>query len=154
MSVCLRYSDNYDDAVEILNDGFMKVFFKLEKYDFQRSFKGWLRRLMINTAIDHHRKNSKHKHFYDIELADLQVSNDSLASRLNYDEIIRLVHLLPTAYRTVFCLYVIDGFKHEEIADKLGISVGASKSNLSRARKKLQSLLIQNYDHELQRMVR
>ena len=132
----------------------MKVFFKLDKYDFNKSFKGWLRRLMINTAIDHHRRNSKHKHFYDIELAVEQVSHDSIASKISHDEIIMLVQKLPTAYRTVFCLYVIDGFKHEEISKKLDISVGASKSNLSRARKKLQQMLIENYDHELQRMVK
>ena len=154
MSVCLRYSSDYDDAVEILNDGFMKVFLKLDKYDFEKSFKGWLRRLMINTAIDHHRKNAKHKHYYDIETVDVEASDQGIVSQIGHDEIIMLVQKLPTAYRTVFSLYVIDGYKHEEISKKLNISVGASKSNLSRARKKLQELLIQNYDHELQRVAR
>jgi RNA polymerase sigma factor (sigma-70 family) len=154
LSICIRYSSSYDDAVEILNEGFMKVFLKIDKYDFSKSFKGWLRRIMINTSIDHYRKNIKHKHLLDIERANELASEDCIASKISYDEIIELVQKLPTAYRTVFCLYVIDGYKHKEISRKLGISIGASKSNLSRARKKLKELLINIHGHGLQRMVR
>ncbi|HEY9049277.1 MAG TPA: RNA polymerase sigma factor, partial [Ohtaekwangia sp.] len=143
MSVCLRYSKTREEAKEILNDGFMKFFTHVHQHDEQASAKSWLRKIMINTAIDHYRKNNKHYHHQDIE--NIAVQNISTGATGNeqvaYEDLIALVQKLPDAYRAVFNLYVIDGFSHEEIAEQLGIVVGTSKSNLFKAREHLKNQL-------------
>ncbi|MEO1053924.1 MAG: RNA polymerase sigma factor [Bacteroidota bacterium] len=144
MSVCVRYSSTEDEAKEILNDGFMKVFTKLDLYDQKRSFKAWLRRILINTALDHYRKNLKHNNEVDIYLGENQYSEVNVVDDLSYNEIIGLVQCLSPAYRTVFSMYVIDGYTHEEIGEKLGISVGTSKSNLSKAKANLRKMLVKS----------
>ena len=141
MSICLRYANSHDDAVEVLNDGFMKVFVKIQQYDANRSFKGWLRKTLINTAIDQFRKQAKHHHNDDMEAAQGVAADGDAISDLSHEEIITLVQKLPKAYRTVFNLYAIDGYKHHEIAEMLDITIGTSKSNLSKARAKLQEQL-------------
>lgn len=147
MSVCLRYTRTRDEATEVLNDGFMKVFTKTEKYDPNKSFKGWLRRIMINTALDQYRQQSKHYFHEDVEAAENATDNGTVLNRLAYEELIVLVQQLTPAYRMVFNLYVIDGYTHEEIAGQLNISIGTSKSNLVRAREQLRNMLKQNgYD--------
>lgn len=144
MSVCIRYSMNREEATEVMNDGFLKVFTKINKYDTNRSFKGWLRKIMINTALDNYRHNLKHYYQQDLaHLPDTSAGNTILAD-LAYEEIVALVQMLSPAYRTVFNLYVIDGYTHEEISEMLGISVGTSKSNLSKARENLRALLKKN----------
>lgn len=149
MSVCLRYTSSRSEAIEVLNDGFLKVFTKLNLYDRSKSLKGWIRRIMINTSIDHYRHNLKHASTQgDLENA-LEVSAQETAiSKLSFDEIVAEIQELTPAYRAVFNLYVIDGFNHEEIAEILEISVGTSKSNLSRARAALQKRLAKIYTHE------
>jgi RNA polymerase sigma factor (sigma-70 family) len=147
MSISLRYSKNEDEAIEILNDGFMKVFTKIDKYDKEKSFKGWLRKILINTALDNYRKNLKfynHKPIEGLKQEDgRNVEND-----LNYEDIVRVIRELSPAYKLVFNLYVMDGYTHEEIADMLGISVGTSKSNLSKARANLREMLSKTYKDE------
>lgn len=148
MSICLRYTSGRSEATEVLNEAFMKVFTKLEMYDAQKSLKGWIRRIMINTSIDYYRQNHRYTESEDIDNA-LHVSTpESTLSNISYDEIINEIQELTPAYRNVFNLYVIDGYKHEEIAEQLGISVGTSKSNLSRARAILQNRLAKMYTHE------
>ncbi len=140
LGICIRYSKNREEANEILNDGFMKVFNKIEKYDVTRSFEGWLKRIMINTAIDHYRVNKKH--YYQEDVAELNHSVPERAiDELSYEELLLLVQKLSPAYRTVFSLFAIDDYTHEDIAKQLGISIGASKSNLSKARAKLKQML-------------
>ncbi len=142
MSICLRYTSDSDEAQEILNDGFMKVFTKIHTYQAERPFIFWLRRIMINTSIDYYRK--KPKDVYSIEIEEVRSISSSEAdaiSEINEQDLLKLVQDLPPSYRTVFNLYVMDGFKHEEIAQKLGIHVGTSKSNLAKARKHLQKKL-------------
>jgi len=147
MSVCLRYTRSRDEAIEVLNDGFMKVFTKTEKYDPERSFKGWLRRIMINTALDYYRQQVKHYFHEDVEMAAHTSTNETVIGTLAHEELIRLVQRLTPAYRMVFNMYVIDGYSHEEIAEQLEISVGTSKSNLARAREQLRNMLKQEgYD--------
>ena len=147
MSVCLRYTRTRDEAIEVLNDGFLKVFTKTEKYDPGKSFKGWLRRIMINSALDHYRRQAKHYFHEDVEAAADVHATDTVLGHLAHNELIELVQRLSPAYRLVFNLYVIDGFAHEEIAQQLGISVGTSKSNLARAREQLRNMLKQEgYD--------
>jgi len=146
MSICLRYSKNADEAVEVLNDGFMKVLTKIKKYDQNRSFKGWLRKIMINTALDNYRHNLKYYHSYDVENGEAAPVAENALSDMAYQEIVAMVQNLSPAYRTVFNLYVVDGYTHEEIAEMLRISVGTSKSNLSKARENLRNMLKKNKD--------
>jgi RNA polymerase sigma-70 factor (ECF subfamily) len=150
MTVCLRYARTRDQAMEAANDGFLKVFRDLHRFDPTRhpqdvlgSFRGWLKRIMIHTAIDHYRANERHQ--YQQELDDVTLNQaDSAATpldSLSYDELLALVQRLPPAYRAVFNLIVIDGFGHEEVAEQLRISVGTSKSNLFKARAHLRTML-------------
>jgi RNA polymerase sigma-70 factor (ECF subfamily) len=149
MAIGLRYCKNYDQAVEVVNDGFLKVFTKLEMYNTGKSFKGWLRRIMINSSIDHYRKERKHQGMDDIESQNITSSMPSAVENISYDEVIKQIQSLTPAYRAVFNLYAIDGYTHQEIGDMLGISTGTSKSNLSRARKHLQNALTKLYRDEL-----
>lgn len=146
MSITLRYADSREQAAEILNDAFMKVFTNIGKYDLNRPFKPWLRRIIVNTAINHYHKHNKDRQLVDLELAEDEVNTkEDVLSGISYDEIIEMVQQLSPAYRTVFNLYVIEGFKHKEIAEMLDISVGTSKSNLSKAKKNLQSIVEKNF---------
>lgn len=148
MAICDCYANNEDDAVEILNDGFLKIFREIHRYSPAyaneiNSFKGWLRKIMVCTAIDHFRKYKKHRLVGELDVAVLQLSvheADGL-DKISYDEIIGFIQKLSPAYRTVLSLFIIEGYSHEEIADQLGISVGTSKSNLAKARKQLQKIL-------------
>lgn len=148
MAICDRYANKQDDAIEILNDGFLKVFREIHHYqpaysDVVSSFKGWVRKIMVYTAIDHFRKNQKHKLVTQLDPVEYQMAATSANAidKLSYDEIIRAIQELSPGYRTVFNLFVIDGLSHDEIAEKLDISTGTSKSNLSKARKQLQKIL-------------
>lgn len=141
MSICVRYSKSNEEAREVLNDGFMKVFTKIEKYDSEKSFKGWLRRVMINTALDNYRHNFKHYHHRDIEEAEQVFIAETITHQLSHADLMQLIQQLSPGYRTVFNLYAIDGYTHEEISELLGISVGTSKSNLFKARIHLQAML-------------
>lgn len=146
MSITLRYAESRDEAAEILNDAFMKVFTNIKKYDKNRPFKPWLRRIIINTAINHYHKTKKHREIESIDFAENNLGEEQqIISGISYEEIIEMVQRLTPAYRTVFNLYVIEGFKHREIADMLDIAVGTSKSNLSKAKKNLQSILEKNF---------
>ncbi|HVE61071.1 MAG TPA: sigma-70 family RNA polymerase sigma factor [Chitinophagaceae bacterium] len=160
MSICDRYTNNYEDAVETVNDGFLKIFREIVHYkpaynNVVSSFTGWLRKIMINTAIDHFRKNQKFR--FVVELDDNMVNFSSgfedVIDKISTGEIIKAIKLLSPACRTVFNLYVIEGFTHDEIANKLGISSGTSKSNLFKAKKQLQKLLVQENQIFLKRNV-
>ncbi len=124
----------------------MKVFTNIEKYDLDRPFKPWLRQIIVNTAINQYHKNQKKLQKTDLESINHKPARDQeVLSGISYDEIIEMVQELTPAYRTVFNLYVIEGFKHKEIADMLNIAVGTSKSNLSKAKKNLQSIVEKNF---------
>lgn len=141
MTVCLHYSKNREEAKEIVNDSFVKVFDKLGRYDNSLSFKAWLRRIIINTAIDYHRMYHKNKPTLEIVDTNEPATWESGFDKLAMDDLLAMVQALSPMYRLVFNLYIMEGLKHEEIAKKLGISVGTSKSNLSRAKLKLQRML-------------
>ncbi len=141
MGVSLRYSNDRTEAMEIVNLGFFKVLTQLNKYDRKLSFKGWLRRIMINTAIDYYRRNAKHQHLVDVSYAKDESVNFDALDQISEKEIMEAIQQLPPSYKMVFNLYVIEGFKHDEVAEQLGISVGTSKSNLAVARNKLQKTL-------------
>jgi len=152
LKVCIRYAYSEDEALEIMNDGFMKVFTKIQKFTPELSFYGWVRRIMINTALDHFRKNKKHLSNQNLDaLIESNIepgTPENVISRLSFEDIIGFVQQLSPVYRTVFNLYVIDGFTHEEIAEHLNISVGTSKSNLAKARANLRRLLQHAYHEE------
>ncbi len=115
------------------------------------SFKGWLRRVMINSAIDYYRRNEKHYHNLDISHAHYEPSQESALDQLSEQEIITAIQQLPPSYRMVFNLFAIEGYKHEEIGHKLGISAGTSKSNLAIARNKLKRILITSNDQGIRK---
>jgi RNA polymerase sigma-70 factor (ECF subfamily) len=155
MAICDRYTSNEEDALEILNDGFLKIFKEIHHYspayaDVVSSFKGWLRKIMVYTAIDHFRKYHKHKMVIDLDQAGLQLSSggEDAIDKLSYEEIIRGIQDLSPAYRAVLNLFIIEGLSHEEIAAKLEISTGTSKSNLSKARRQLQKILFKQNEIE------
>lgn len=142
MSICLRYADNRDEAAEILNDGFMKVFQNIGRFDLKRPFKPWLRRIIVNTAINHYHQKNRVLKAEELEKVRQQSANEEkVLSGITYDEIVDMLRKLPPAYRTVFNLHVIEGYKHEEIAHMLGVSVGTSKSNLFKAKEQLRRIL-------------
>ena len=148
MAICDRYADNQDDAVEILNDGFLKVFKEIHRYkpayaNEVGSFTGWLRKIMTCTAIDHFRKNKKHKLVGELDAATYHISanNEGALDRVSYHEILKFIQNLSPGYRVVLNLFIVEGYSHEDIARQLGISVGTSKSNLAKARKQLQKIL-------------
>lgn len=141
MSICLRYTDTRDEAAEILNDGFMKIFTNIMKFDLSKPFKPWLRRIMINTSINHYRQKQRLIHAEEMDGLKEDADSDQILSSINYREIIELLKKLPPSYRTVFNLHVIEGYKHEEIATLLGITTGASKSALFKAKEHLKKIL-------------
>lgn len=140
LSVCARYSRNSEEAKEVVNDGFMKVFSKVDQYNPEMSFKGWLRKIMINSAIDQYRKELKFQHHSSVEKV-IEFTSPRILSDLSHEDLIGLIQKLSPAYRTVFSLYVIDGYTHPEISKMLKISEGTSKSNLLKARENLRSML-------------
>lgn len=141
MGICLRYATNRYEAAEIMNQGFLKIFTHLGKYDTAKPFKAWLGRIMINTSIDYYRANLKTAGNEDLDNVH-HLSDDNPADRnLNYNELVALIQHLPPAYRAVFNLYAIEGYTHEEIGELLHISSGTSKSNLHKAREKLKKMI-------------
>ena len=142
MGVCLRYTATREQATEVLNDGFLKVFTRIEQYNPDLPFKSWLRRILINTALDQYRQEVRHYYHDDVSVAEQTPAQQPDAhSMLAHEELIGLIQQLSPAYRVVFSLYVMDGFSHDEIAAQLSISVGTSKSNLARARENLKKML-------------
>lgn len=143
MSICLRYANNKDEAKEILNDSFLKVFDKIHHLSPPYNFKAWLRRILINTAIDYLRRNKPFLYSADSsEVKSVEVEPTAF-DYLSEQDLLQMVQELPPTYRTVFNLFAIEGYSHEEIAKTLEISVGTSKSNLHKARQALQKKLLE-----------
>jgi RNA polymerase sigma-70 factor (ECF subfamily) len=129
------------DAAGILNDGFFKAFKHISKYETDKAFMPWLGRIITNTAIDYYRTNLKFADHADITEHEHIAQVSSVYDQLAYHDLLAMIQKLTPAYRTVFNLYAIDGYTHEEIGEILNISVGTSKSNLFKARQKLQEML-------------
>ena len=141
LGVCHRYSSNQDDALDILHEGFIKILNNIHKYQPGTSLIAWMRRIMINTAIDYYRMQTRRR-TEDLETAfEVHTSEPDALSKLTVQEIIRCIQQLSPAYRSVFNLYVVEGFSHKEIADMLDITESTSRSNLVKARSKLKDLL-------------
>jgi RNA polymerase sigma-70 factor (ECF subfamily) len=143
LAVCMRYINQHMEAEDVMINGFMRVFDKIEQFKYEGSFEGWLRRIMVNEALGYIRKNKSLFMQVDIEDVHQQpglyhIDSDGLEA----EDLLNLVQQLPTGYRTVFNLYAIEGYSHKEIAETLGISENTSKSQLSRSRALLQQLLV------------
>ena len=148
MSVCFRYSRNREDAEDVLNEGFMRVFEKLHTFNATGSLEGWIRKVIVNVAIAKFNVGSKLYRFVDIDTVQINDHNSNdIYSNLNAKELILQIQKLPPVYQMVFNLYVFEGLKHKEIAEQLNISEGTSKSNLSDARtwlkKRIQDLSVE-----------
>lgn len=145
MSVCFRYVSDREEAVGIVNEGFLKIFNNLKKFDAQYDLKPWLKTIMVNTAINHVKKMKKYDAEIGLDHAETVPTANDILSKINYEELVNMIHGLSLAYRTVFNMHVLDGYKHEEIAEKLGITVGTSKSNLTRAKANLREMIQLRY---------
>lgn len=141
MSISLRYANNRDEAAEVLNDAFMKIFSNLTKFDLAKPFKPWLRKILVNTAINHYHRKQREIRVEEMQNAKNESDTEKILSGISYHEVIALLQKLPPAYRTVFNLYVIEGYTHEEISGMLHIAVGTSKSNLFKAKEQLKIIL-------------
>ncbi|UEG52095.1 RNA polymerase sigma factor [Mucilaginibacter daejeonensis] len=149
MGVGLRYCDSRDDALEVVNDAFIKVFNTIMSYNADRSFKAWLRRIIINTAIDRRRKDLKFQLHTDMDHAGHIGHNHTAIHLLNAKDILKLLDGLPTVQRAIFNLYEIDGYDHEEISVMLSIPASSSRVYLSRAKEKLRkALTTEAHSHE------
>jgi RNA polymerase sigma-70 factor (ECF subfamily) len=147
LSICRLYTYSNDDAVSILNDSFLKVFTSIKKEGYNNSipFKNWLRKILINTAIDNYRKNSRHNNHIEISEAANVLATTNSVENLNAEDILKLLDQLPEQHRLVFNLYEIQGFNHQEISLKLAISESTSRVFLTRAKKKLRVLIGKNF---------
>jgi RNA polymerase sigma-70 factor (ECF subfamily) len=142
MSVTLRYAGNEEDAIELANDAFLKVFLNVRQFDKSKPFKPWFRRILVNTAINYIKKKQQIR-MQPLSQSALDIPDtDEILARIGFDELMAIVQRLTAAYRAVFNMYVVEGFTHEEIAAQLGISVGTSKSNLSKARANLRQIVL------------
>ncbi|MBO7523372.1 MAG: sigma-70 family RNA polymerase sigma factor [Bacteroidales bacterium] len=143
-ALCLRYSNDREEASDVLQEGFVRIFNRLRDYKKEGSFEGWMRKIMVNTALEKYREN----HFLynvdsidDINETDLETAEVDADNELEANDLIGMIKSLPPQYKMVFNLYAIEGYSHKEIGQMLGITVGTSKSNLSRARAILQRMV-------------
>lgn len=142
MGVCLRYMKDIDKAEDALQDGFVKVFSKLNKYKGDGSLEGWIRRVIVNTCLDQLRKDQKFKANVSVDDYGYLVQNDEgIIDSMSEKDLLKLVERLPEGYRIVFNMFAIEGYSHKEIAEELNISENTSKSQYSRARAYLRNKL-------------
>ncbi len=142
MGVCLRYARNSDEAEDVLQDAFIKIFNKLPEYVKKGSLEGWVRRIVVNTALDSYRKNKKHQQDVEAGSVDYLLKQKSyIIEELNAQDLLVIINNLPEGYRMVFNLFAIEGYSHKEIAERMGITESTSKSQYSRAKKVLRDIL-------------
>lgn len=143
LGVCMRYATDKMEAEDMLQNGFIKVFRKVDDFRGEGSFEGWLRRIMVHSSIEYYRKHHKMMQLVDIEIPGADQSVDPLAaSNLGVQDLLRIIQELPPGYRMVFNMYAIEGYSHKEIGEIMSISEGASKSQLSRARAILKEQIL------------
>ena len=141
--ICLRYAANTEDAKDILQDGFVKVFINLSKFKAAGSFEGWMRRIFVNTAIEHYRRKNQLYAISENQEENIPNQDISALDELAAEDIIKLISELPNGYRTVFNLFAVEGYSHKEIAALFSISEENSRIKLNRARQKLKKILMQ-----------
>ena len=149
LSVCYRYTKSWDDAEDVLQEGFVKVFKNLNQFKFEGELGGWIRRIMVNTAINFLKKNSKYQQELSFTDGVLHpVSNDNPEITINAKDLAALIRQLPTGYQTIFNMYAVEGYSHQEIGQMMGINEGTSRSQYSRARNLLISWLKKNTEED------
>lgn len=141
-SICLRYAKDHHSAEDILQEGFIKVFKYIGNFRREGSFEGWLRRIFVNTAIEHLRKNVSLYSIVDKDDKPIDIVDESIFDHLDQQDLLNMVQSLSPGYRTVFNLYVVEGYSHKEIGKLLSISEGTSKSQLARSRQILQKKVL------------
>lgn len=158
LGICVRYTRNRDEAEDVLQEGFIKIFKKIGSFEGRGSFEGWLKRVMVNTAINYIKSNSKYLFQEEYDITNINHTKDQIDEvniietdvAFEPQELLKMVNELPDGYRLVFNMYVFDGLTHQEIADSVGIKVGTSKSQLSKARKYLR----EQVDQKQQKLVK
>jgi RNA polymerase sigma factor (sigma-70 family) len=153
-AVCLRYSNNADDAQDLLQEGFVKIFKNLDRFRAEGSFEGWVRRVFVNTSIEHYRKKVNLTSTSEREEALIEDGSVNALDKLAEKDIIALVQDLSPGYRAVFNMYAIEGYSHKEIGSILGISEGTSKSQLARAKGILQKKVTEFLDEKRKSLTR
>jgi RNA polymerase sigma factor (sigma-70 family) len=148
MGIALRFSSCRDNALEITNDSFLKIFRNIGSHQIDKEFKAWIRRIVVNSALDYYRREKKHDLEISIDKASDESEDESVLDKLNAEEIIRILNSLPAMYRYTFTLFEIEGFTHDEIAQQLGITASTSRSNLTRAKKMLRQIILTQYQYE------
>lgn len=150
MSVCVRFVADRETARDLLQEGFIKLFTKIESYSGTGAFGGWVRRIFVTTALEYLRQNDALKQSADIDEVGYHIENDeiSVLEKISADDLMACVSQLSDGYRTVFNLYAIEGYSHAEIAEMLGISEGTSRSQFMRARKILQKSVLSLHGNE------
>lgn len=142
-AVCYRYAHNREDAEDMLQEGFIKVFSQIHKFESRGALEGWIRRIMIHTCINILKKNKRFNESVDlIHAGNLQVREDSIPSIVQAKEVVECIRMLPMGYRTVLNLYAIEGFSHKEIADMLDVEESTSRSQYTRAKAMLEDILL------------
>jgi RNA polymerase sigma-70 factor (ECF subfamily) len=140
-SICLRYMKNEDEAKDALQEGFIKVFNKINKFTFSGSFEGWMKRIFVNTSIEQIRKRRNHLDVSELNSNEIKLTAKIETGTMDAEKMMTLVQQLPDGYRTVFNMFIVDGYSHREISEHLGINENTSKSQLFKARKQLQEWL-------------
>lgn len=142
-SICLRYAENYEDAQDIFQEGFIHIFNKISQFKFEGSFEGWMKRIMVNLNLEKLKKrnNLPFEDYENVIISD-EEDNNEVEQNFDYQQLLEAIHNLPPQYRQVFNLYIFEEYSHQKIAEILSISVGTSKSNLSRARNLLKLNLL------------
>jgi RNA polymerase sigma factor (sigma-70 family) len=144
MSVCLRYSDDYEEAQDSMQDGFVQVFKMLHTYKGEGSLEGWVRRVIVNTAINNLKRLKKHKNLSDVEEVGFMLQGDdedAVVGDMAVDDLMQIINRLPSGYRTVFNMYAIEGYSHKEIADTLEVTESTSKTQYRKAKLHIQKLM-------------
>lgn len=142
MGVCLRYASNYEEAQDVLQDGFVKVFMSLNKFQRKGSFEGWIRRTIVNTALDNYRKMKNQRQNADIDSLEFAIPQSGMAlENIAAQDLLELIRNLPSGYRTVFNMFAIEGYSHKEIAAELKITESTSKSQYRKAKAYLQKYI-------------
>lgn len=142
MGVCMRYSQSTEEAEDVLQNGFISIFLNIESFKGSGSLEGWIRRIIVNTALTNIRKNKKLQQNIELESVEFMLpSTNEVSETSGAKDLLKVIQTLPTGFRTVFNLYAIEGYSHKEIGDLLGISEGTSKSQYSRAKAHLQKMI-------------
>jgi len=145
MGVCLRYTNNVDEAQDVLQDGFIKIFNKLPDFESKGSLEGWVRRIIVNTALDQYRKNKKHQNDVDVDVVGYKLEKkEYIIESLTAEYLLKMIQTIPEGYRIVFNLFAIEGYSHKEIAERLGVTESTSKSQYSRAKSLLRQMVVDN----------